>query len=1177
MQRVALHDRNLNADVWSAPYSVAVNSPSLSFEYERVKWSGWPYYGVTWSIFWRGDLAIVPMSISCTFRPPSPPPQPPMLPMPPSPPPSPPPPSPPPPSPPPTPPPPSPPPTVPSPPFLPPSPYPPPLTPFEDSVDSFEKLADALNNPNISRIVIASGTYMWPSTTYELNVARNVTIEAEHHGEVTFDGEGTQTKYLMSLISSATEPITVSLIGINFFRGGVATSVNSGCLRAIRSDAASQTDVLNGGVHLTLDACSFVQCRSRNFGAGIYFKPVHGSLTVRRSRFHKNVLGFPSTRWQYSKGGAIYFYCNLPGGIDAQCPASLIIEDCEVSENLAEEGGGIYVGDGGMPPYFRMTNTQISKNIGITRGAGLLLSGWASDAVISDTNITGNLLDGFFTDHADPYYTGDREFPARDGAGAYVFDARGRMLWQRVRFVNNVAQNGNTAGMHVQTKTPLTGDVLSRSGLYTLEDCYFAENQNLVDEGTRGKEPCTNGACGGYGGALTVAIYDGFTMVLNGCVLERNVAGLRGGGAWLLGTGKVSMSNSLFTLNQAREGANLYSELDISYVMPAPPGFWLPNTKCTARRAQCWQNITCEAIYEACELVSGTAANGYRPLVNTHRCEAPENVQLCDWQSPECETQTEGCDLGKHLYFQPQGPIDATYPNECAAGMLGGTDVGDQAGPLCAGLCPTGYFCPMPVTLTPSECPVGSYCEPGSLQPTPCHGGTYSEVTLATNSSWCLECPEGARVLQPNPSCSVPCLSPRDVPWHSRLLTPLAGFWCSTGFRTPCELGYFNPLTSADSANDCVACPLYATTPQLGAASVEECTCTNGFIEALHNGVNKSNGFNCICPRGTEKGSDSSGAVQCVPCAKGSYKAVDGDSLCTACPLLFATTVSEGSLSELDCVCLQDYFMGPALGYPSSGIGSSGGSSNAPAQPNSAPGMRNPLGDNVCNRCSSFQGSEYDAVVCNQTGVTLSNVLILPNFWRQSASSRTARPFFTSGACRGGFDMDDQCAEGQTGPYCAVCIDGYHGGGDSDLCKLCPESNSHAQVIATGVVACVLIVLALVFLALKALGLLRNRGNGSGEQAKSLSFRMKRMDSLKLKVNAMRQNTMFDDARIAGIMVKLKILIGMYQILGALGVTFNITYPRQYKDMISTLASIVYAANAAKPVQPLPYCPSYHT
>ena len=55
------------------------------------------------------------------------------------------------------------------------------------------------------------------------------------------------------------------------------------------------------------------------------------------------------------------------------------------------------------------------------------------------------------------------------------------------------------------------------------------------------------------------------------------------------------------------------------------------------------------------------------------------------------------------------GSIDADWPFECSAGLVGGSSPHEQRGPQCNRPCPAAHFCPA-VTTEPIGCAQGTFC-----------------------------------------------------------------------------------------------------------------------------------------------------------------------------------------------------------------------------------------------------------------------------------------------------------------------------------------------------------------------------------------------------------------------------------------------------------------------------------
>ncbi|CAM9899894.1 unnamed protein product, partial [Laminaria digitata] len=117
----------------------------------------------------------------------------------------------------------------------------------------------------------------------------------------------------------------------------------------------------------------------------------------------------------------------------------------------------------------------------------------------------------------------------------------------------------------------------------------------------------------------------------------------------------------------------------------------------------------------------------------------------------------------------------------------------------------------------------------------------------------------------------------------------------------------------------------------------------------------------------------------------------------------------------------------------------------------------------LCVQCATINMDK--GVDCDHPGATLASLPIRPGYWRSSAESRVVQQCLHSDACSGSrkiANANDYCADGYSGPYCAVCSDGY-GRGVSNSCHRCDNTKAHL-LFALGALFC-LMVLLLMFLA----------------------------------------------------------------------------------------------------------------
>jgi len=198
-------------------------------------------------------------------------------------------------------------------------------------------------------------------------------------------------------------------------------------------------------------------------------------------------------------------------------------------------------------------------------------------------------------------------------------------------------------------------------------------------------------------------------------------------------------------------GANiLRTGGSLIYEAPTPPGHWLLNARCIAKREPCPSSAQdlygdrdpsspsemCKRMRSLCEVTAGSAENNWMPTVSvevpnvngyirrlSHRttaftCTPPTTFQGCQWQTSACTHKNDSCLLGRTVYEVPF-VVDVGFPESCASGYLGSDEVAYQGNSDCKGKCEAGTYCPEKATIEPIVCPPGHYCAQGSTAPTP--------------------------------------------------------------------------------------------------------------------------------------------------------------------------------------------------------------------------------------------------------------------------------------------------------------------------------------------------------------------------------------------------------------------------------------------------------------------------
>ena len=234
-----------------------------------------------------------------------------------------------------------------------------------------------------------------------------------------------------------------------------------------------------------------------------------------------------------------------------------------------------------------------------------------------------------------------------------------------------------------------------------------------------------------------------------------------GGGIYAISS-VLTLQATLLTDNVAPVGATLSLGVGTTaqYLLPAPPGHWVPATKCEIwRQAEaddpelCAMNHTQNV--DACQEGAGSAA-----------CPLATESQPCNWRKDPSL-------LGEEVYVLPLGSHDDdALPTPCSIGLLGGngSDAREQASAKCAGLCPAGFFCAEEATVQPSLCPKGRYCPQGTATPLPCEAGTFGDAAGLSGADQCTPTSPGSYATAGSSAGPRPgARSPREVRgWFGR-------------------------------------------------------------------------------------------------------------------------------------------------------------------------------------------------------------------------------------------------------------------------------------------------------------------------------------------------------------------------------------------------------------------------
>jgi len=191
-------------------------------------------------------------------------------------------------------------------------------------------------------------------------------------------------------------------------------------------------------------------------------------------------------------------------------------------------------------------------------------------------------------------------------------------------------------------------------------------------------------------------------------------------------------------------------------------------------------------------------------------------------------------------------PKGSSFPLICPKGTYSGLPTASECND-----CTPGYYCSTDGLRLPTAiCPVGHYCDDGTIDPTPCPSGTYSNATGISQIKDCVICPPGyfchnIGQIEPSGMC------------HQ-------GYYCNNGSTTImqniCKSGSYCPVGSHKP----IPCPSGTYGDAFGLVKATSCKiCPAG--NYCHEGSSKPTPCNdgSYCPKGSKSPS--------IPCPKGTY------------------------------------------------------------------------------------------------------------------------------------------------------------------------------------------------------------------------------------------------------------------------------------------------------------------
>lgn len=273
----------------------------------------------------------------------------------------------------------------------------------------------------------------------------------------------------------------------------------------------------------------------------------------------------------------------------------------------------------------------------------------------------------------------------------------------------------------------------------------------------------------------------------------------------------------------------------------------------------------------------------------------------------------------------------------------------------------------------------------------------------------------------------------------------------------------------------------------------------------------------------------------CTMCDFGKYKDKHGINSCSLCNEIVtgSTTMTVGSVSKTSCVCPAGEYM---RNSEKSWLEMHGFKSDEDEEDRK---QKNNL---YCRKIPP------EGVNKTMPAMNVFNLAISPGYWRDSNHSEDVR-FCSpnSTACLG----DDNCAEGHTGPYCAVCIDGYSVLGSSangDLsCVPCSGDISRTiNIVVSFFCVMMLVIIAFCFWRYRR-GSLVDESMAASADFSSASGAF---ETIERKINA--AEVVWEALRKLGI--PLKILMAYAQIAAGFSFNFRLKFPASFSSIMKVFS-----------------------
>jgi hypothetical protein len=402
-------------------------------------------------------------------------------------------------------------------------------------------------------------------------------------------------------------------------------------------------------------------------------------------------------------------------------------------------------------------------------------------------------------------------------------------------------------------------------------------------------------------------------------------------------------------------------------------------------------------------------------------------------------------------------------------------------------------------------CPIGSYQDASSHRAGACKDCANGQHAAARGTAACTDCPASKfQALVARPSCAA-CPGGK----YSGAPGMALCFSCSPG--------------------QYVASKSEGTPAVYGAKACR--TCPTGQFES-------GSGATACQPCGAGRVDGGADKTRCTECPAGQFKAAAGLGACAPCP---SSMVSNRLRTA--CACRVGFFYTEvAAATAAAAAAAAGGNATTTVK--------------VCHACGP-------GMLCNDTGISFWDVRSKPGYWQVKSWFQTDRergaltmrkcPALKEQICLGGDDAlnsSSTCRRGHTGPMCTTCASGFQMGSDS-LCVYCPSQlGLSAGIVAASLASFLLCCALLVYGMMHKRQIVRRfrrqrtgcllwagaklgQGEGAGrkEGGKPAALRKRQLGGS------------------LGLLMKFKILIGLFQVSTQFVGTFDIAWPRRFTEV----------------------------